>query len=155
MLRKYQASQMLSSKEPHPRFLTPAVVPWFVETPLKWTTQSMSNTNWKHAWTLVYFLGAARTCVFRQCVTFYPSNLVRLRFCQHSQGAQVGTICRMQLRPSDVVVSLHILIVLMVLCGITLKICKIWLYDLKWKIWLYNVCYRLHRGATFVLKFVS
>jgi len=35
VLRKYQASQMLSSKEPHPRFLTPAVVPWFVETPLK------------------------------------------------------------------------------------------------------------------------
>jgi len=29
--------------------------------------------------------------------------------CQHSQDAQVGSICRMQLRPSDIVVSPDIL----------------------------------------------
>jgi len=64
------------------------------------------ETNWKHAWALVCFLGVARTCIFRQCITFYSNNLVHLRLCQHMQGAQVGSICRMQLRPIDVVVSL-------------------------------------------------
>jgi len=57
------------------------------------------EANWKHAWTLVYFITAATPCIFRQCVTFHPNNLVHLRFCQHSQGDQVGSICRMQARP--------------------------------------------------------
>jgi len=64
------------------------------------------EANWKHAWTLVYFFGEARTCICRQCITFNPNNLVHLRLCQHMQGAQVGSICRIQLRPIDVVVSL-------------------------------------------------
>jgi len=55
---------------------------------------------------IVFFFGAARTCIFRQCVTFHPNNLVHLRLCQHMQGAQVGSICKMQVRPIDVVVSL-------------------------------------------------
>jgi len=46
---------------------------------------------------------------FRQCITFHPSNLVSLRLCQDSQGAQVGSICRMELRPGDIVVSPHVL----------------------------------------------
>jgi len=63
----------------------------------------------KHAWALVYFFWATRTCIFRQCITFHPNNLVHLHFCQHLQGAQVGSIYRMQLRPSDIVVSPGIL----------------------------------------------
>jgi len=55
------------------------------------------------------FFGATRTCIFRQCITFHPNNLVHLRLCQRSQGAQVGAICRMQLRLSDIVVSHDIL----------------------------------------------
>jgi len=35
-------------------------------------------------------IGATRTCIFRQCITFHPNNLVHLRLYQHSQGAQVG-----------------------------------------------------------------
>jgi len=45
------------------------------------------------------FLLAARTCIFTQCIAFHPNNLVHLCLCQHSQGVQVGSICRMQLRP--------------------------------------------------------
>jgi len=30
-------------------------------------------------------------------------------FCQHSQSAQVGSVCRMQIRPSDIVISPGIL----------------------------------------------
>jgi len=37
------------------------------------------EANWKHAWTLVYFFAGARTCIFRQCITFHPNNLVHLR----------------------------------------------------------------------------
>jgi len=55
----------------------------------------------KHAWALVYFCGAARSCIFRQCITFPPNNLVHLCLCLHSQGDQVGSICKMQLRPRD------------------------------------------------------
>jgi len=40
---------------------------------------------------------------------FHPNNLVHLRLCQHSQGAQAGSICRMQLRPSNIRVSPDIL----------------------------------------------
>ena len=40
---------------------------------------------------------------------FHSNNLVHLRHCQHSQGPQVGSICRMQLRRSDIVVSPDIL----------------------------------------------
>jgi len=65
--------------------------------------------NWKHAWTLVYFFRAARTCIFRQFIIFHPNNLIHLRLCQHLQGAQVGSFCRMQIRPSDIVVSPDIL----------------------------------------------
>jgi len=43
-----------------------------------------------------------RTGIFGQCIRFNPNNLVHLRLCQHSQGAQVGSICRMQLRPSGI-----------------------------------------------------
>jgi len=32
-----------------------------------------------------------------------------LRLCQHSQGDQAGSVCKMQLRPSDIVVSSDIL----------------------------------------------
>ena len=60
---------------------------------------------WKHAWTLVHFFWAARTYIFRQCITFLPNNLVHLCLCQHLQGAQVGSVCRMPLRPSDIMVS--------------------------------------------------
>jgi len=68
------------------------------------------EANWKHAWALVCFFGLARTCSFRQCITFHPNNLVYLRLSQHSQDAQVlGWICRMQLRPSNILVSPDIL----------------------------------------------
>ena len=53
--------------------------------------------------------GAARTCIFRRCIAFHPNNLVHLRVCQHSQGAQVGLVCKIQLRRGNVVVSLDIL----------------------------------------------
>jgi len=46
---------------------------------------------------------------FRQCIAFRPNNLVHLFLCQHLQGAHMGSICRMQLRPSDVIVSPDIL----------------------------------------------
>ena len=59
------------------------------------------EANWKHAWTMVYFFARARPCSFRQCVTFHPNNLVHLHLCQQWQGAQVGSICRMQFRPND------------------------------------------------------
>jgi len=52
----------------------------------------------------IAFLGAARRCIFRHCITYHPSNLVHLRLCQHSQGVQVGSICRLQFRPSDTAV---------------------------------------------------
>jgi len=58
---------------------------------------------------MVYFFAGARTCIFRQCITFHPNNLVHLRLYQHSQGAQVGSVCRIQLRSSDIVVSPDIL----------------------------------------------
>jgi len=51
---------------------------------------------------MVYFFAGARTCIFRQCITFHPNNLVHLRLYQHSQGAQVGSVCRIQLRSSDI-----------------------------------------------------
>jgi len=54
---------------------------------------------------------------FRQCITFHPNNLVRLRLCQHLQDAQVDSICKMQLRPSDIVENMQ---------NMT--------YDLTWKI---------------------
>jgi len=42
------------------------------------------EANWKHAWTMVYCSGEARTqCISRQCITFHPNNLVHLRLCQH------------------------------------------------------------------------
>jgi len=44
----------------------------------------------KHAWTMVYFFGVARTCIFRQCRTFYTNNLVHLCLCEHW-----SSICRM------------------------------------------------------------
>jgi len=43
----------------------------------------------------------ARPCIFRQGITFHPNNLAHLHLCQHSQGVQVGSICRMQLKPCD------------------------------------------------------
>jgi len=46
---------------------------------------------------IVLFLWGRKTCIFRQSITFHPNNWVHLRLCQHSQGAQVGYICRMQL----------------------------------------------------------
>jgi len=50
---------------------------------------------------MVYFFVGARPCSFRQCVTFHPNNLVHLHLCQRWHCAKVGSICRMQLRPSD------------------------------------------------------
>jgi len=47
---------------------------------------------------MVYLFWAARPCSFRQCITFHPHTLVHLRLCQHSQGVQVGSVCRMQLK---------------------------------------------------------
>ena len=55
------------------------------------------------------FLWVARTCIFRQCIRFHPNNLVHLSLCQHSHGAQMGSICRIQLIPSDIVVSPDVL----------------------------------------------
>ena len=55
------------------------------------------------------FFVASRTYICKQCIKFHSRNLVHVRFCQHLQGVQVGSICRMQLRPSDVVVSPYIL----------------------------------------------
>jgi len=50
-----------------------------------------------------------------QCITFHPNNLVHLHLCQQFHGAQVGSICRIQFRPSDIVVSPDIFeVVLMV-----------------------------------------
>jgi len=37
-----------------------------------------------------------------QCITFHPNNFFQLRLCQHSQRSQVGSICRIQLRSSDI-----------------------------------------------------
>jgi len=48
------------------------------------------------------FLWDSKHMHFRQCIAFYPNNLARLPLCQ---GAQVGSVCGMQLRPSDIVVS--------------------------------------------------
>ena len=53
-------------------------------------------------------------------------------------GAKVGSVCRMQLRPSDTVVSPYIMRLFKWFpYWIRLKICKIWLYDLTWKIRLF------------------
>ena len=60
--------------------------------------------NWNNAWTLVNFFGT-RTCIFSYCITFYPNTSVHLRLSHHSQGDHVGSVCRMQLRPSLIVVS--------------------------------------------------
>jgi len=55
---------------------------WFVKAPLKQTAQMMSNTyslvcsKLKTCMDIGLFLGAARTCIFRQCITFHPNNLV-------------------------------------------------------------------------------
>jgi len=52
-----------------------------------------------HDWTIPYH--GARPCIFRQGITFHPNNLAHPHLCQHSQGVQVGSICRMQLKPGD------------------------------------------------------
>jgi len=72
------------------------------------------EANLKHAWTmdiglLLYGSMEQDHAIFRQCVTCHPNKLVHLRLCQHSQGDQVGSVGRMQLRPSDIVVSPDIL----------------------------------------------
>jgi len=36
------------------------------------------EATWKHAWTVAYFFGGVRPCIFRWCVTFQPNNLVHL-----------------------------------------------------------------------------
>jgi len=48
------------------------------------------------------FFWATRSCTFRHCITFHPNNLVHLHLCQHSQGAEVGSVWRIQLRPYDI-----------------------------------------------------
>ena len=63
------------------------------------------ETNWNNAWTLVNFFGTTKTCIFSYCITFYPNTSVHLRLSHHSQGDYVGSVCRMQLRPSLIVVS--------------------------------------------------
>jgi len=63
------------------------------------------GANWNNAWTLVNFFGTTRTCIFSYCVTFYPNTSVHLRLSHHSQGDHVGSVCRMHLRPSLIVVS--------------------------------------------------
>jgi len=76
----------------------------------------------------VYLFGAARACIFRQCITFHPNNMVHLRLCQHSHGAQMGSVCRIQLGPSHIVLlpdSLRLF--LWFSYWIKLKIFKIWL----------------------------
>ena len=94
--------------------------------------------NWKHVWTLDYCFGEARTCTFRPCITFHPNDLMYISLCQHMQDAKAGAICRMQFRPIDGVVSPDILrLFWWFLYWIRLKICKIRLYDLTWKIWLF------------------
>jgi len=55
------------------------------------------------------FLFGNKNMHFRQYITFHPNNLVHLRLCQHSRGAQVRSICKMWLRPSDIVVPSDIL----------------------------------------------
>jgi len=60
-----------------------------------------SKANWK-SMDVSLFLWAARTCIFRRNITFHSNNLVYLHLCQHSQGAQVDSIWRMQLRPSGI-----------------------------------------------------
>ena len=72
------------------------------------------EASWKHAWTLVYFFAEARPCIFGKFVAFHPNNLVHLHLCQCSQGDQVSTICRIQLRPSDIVVSPDIEVALII-----------------------------------------
>jgi len=47
------------------------------------------------------FLGSA--------LHFSQNILIHLRFCQYSQGFNVGSVCKMQFRPSDIVVSPDIL----------------------------------------------
>jgi len=42
-------------------------------------------------------------------MTFHRNNFVHLRLCQPSQDAQVESVGKMQLRPSDIVVSPDIL----------------------------------------------
>jgi len=39
----------------------------------------------------------------------HVNNFVHLRLCQHSQGVQVGSLCRIQLKPSKILVSPDIL----------------------------------------------
>jgi len=75
----------------------------------KYEQNSLVWNKLKTCMKLAYFFGAARTCILRRCITFHPKNLVYLRLYQHLQGAQVGSVCRIQLRPSDIVVSHDIL----------------------------------------------
>jgi len=89
--------------------------------------------NWKHPWTLVLFWGLARTCMFRQGITLHPNNLFHQPLCQHW-----SSFCRMQLRPSNIVVLPSVLWLFKWFpYWIRLKVCKMWLYDLTWKIWLF------------------
>jgi len=47
------------------------------------------EANWKHAWTMVCFIGAARTCIFMEVhYTSHPSNLVHPHLFQHPQGVR-------------------------------------------------------------------
>jgi len=56
-----------------------------------------------------YFLGQQEHAFLGSVFTFHPNNLAHLRLSQRSYGEQVSSICRMQLRPSDIVVSPGIL----------------------------------------------
>ena len=129
---------------------------WFVGAPLKQKAQNISETYtliWSKLKTCMHiglFLWASKNMHFSQCIIFCPINLIHLRLCQHLYCAQVGSIYRMQLRPSDIVVSPDIFRLFQAF-GFKLKIHKIWLYDLTWKIWHVS----LRKSVIFVLKFVS
>jgi len=38
---------------------------------------------------MVSFSGAAKPCIFRQYITFHPSNLVHLRLCHQFAGCSL------------------------------------------------------------------
>jgi len=108
---------------------------------------TVHKTCWLRKFTIVCKINVAITEVSVNGV--WVKRIVR-------RVPKYGFSLQEQLRPNDKVVSQDILRLFEWFpYSISLKICKIWLYDRTWKIWLYNVCYRVRRGAIFVLNFVS
>jgi len=120
---------------------------WFVEAPQIQTAQNMSRTYclvWSKLKTCMdighWFISLRQQehAFLGSALDFIQITWCTLLLCHHSQGAQVGSIRRTQLRPSDIVVSHDIWRLFQWFPDwIRLKICKIWLHDLTWKIWLF------------------